>query len=82
MFFVSCDFCDVFVMIKHSYFSVARNVAPRMGQNGRLVAVPVGKDRGGGKARDSDTSSFTRRLSTANTNMLEHVEHLEHPGEP
>ena len=27
--------------------SVGRNVAPRMGQNGRLVAVPVvGKDRG------------------------------------
>jgi len=27
--------------------SVGRNVAPRMGQNGRLVAVPVvGKDQG------------------------------------
>jgi hypothetical protein len=52
---------------------IGRNVAPRMGQNGRLVAVPVvGKDRGdGGKA--NDTSSFTRRLSTANTTMLEHV---------
>ena len=33
---------------RNGYFvSVGRNVAPRMGQNGRLVAVPVvGKDQG------------------------------------